>query len=1141
MTRLAIRLLGPFEVTLKGKPITSFETIKARALLAYLAAEAGSPHRREALAEMLWPDRPEGAARANLRHTLRALRLAIGDHQAQPPFLHTTRQAIALNPDADCWVDTHDFARSLAGVERREGPEAEALEQALSLYRGAFLEDLSLPDAALFEEWRILRREQLQRQVLDLLSRLVAGYERQGEYQRALAHAWRKVDLEPWDETAHRQVMRLLARSGRRAEALGQYEACRKVLANELGVEPETETTQLYEQIQLGELGPGAIMRAGDPMPVWNLPAAPTPFFGRTDELAALEGWLANPDTRLVTVTGPGGSGKTRLALEAGARVAEWDRQALADGLPLRFRHGVVFVPLAAVDSVEGLMPALADALGLRLQGGQEQLLEALRRKEILLILDNLEHLLAGVELLAEILRAAPGVQILDTSRERLQMQAECMLPLGGLFYPEQDFRPPLAEASDPDVWVAAYPALQLLVESARRVQPRFALAPEDLPVLLDLCRQVDGLPLALELAASWADTLSLSDILAEARRSLGFLQAEWRDAPERQRSIRAVFDVSWRRLDPAERVAFSQLSVFRGGFGREGAAQVIMGTAAAPRLLATLVRKSFLQHDPATNRYQVHELLRQYGSEKLNADPALETATRDQHSRYYCEQLGHAVEGSNDSELPSVWDAIQDDIENVRAACLRAATCWHPGRLAPAADALGWFYYLGYGHLQQGEITFRGMEEAMGASKAWPASETSDRARTLARILFWRATFRQLVAVDRETAKHLRRKCLALLDDPDLADEDCSVERAHIAYQTGYYWLYPDAGTARQHFAESFRLYQKASHKLGMGYALLGLGRAASYSGSQEEARKAMSQSISVHRAIGNRVGESEAMAEMGGLVAMKQFQFGEAEDLIRQGLSPAPEANRFGIAYGLGQLCGVQLRTGHFAEAETTALNAIAAWEDMGQRAWTVRTSGVLAEARLHRGAYPEARVLAEETISRAREIGYDNGVSQAQIVLGGVLLAEAALPQAYATLQNSLKALKQISDDPRDVHPSAWIGLAARGLDQRHEAWQHLATALEWASRHQEFRELMVTLAGIALLLVDVGQIERAVELYALASRYPFVANSCWFADVAGDTLAEVAATLPAERVAVLQERGRTRDLEATAAELLAELCE
>jgi hypothetical protein len=325
------------------------------------------------------------------------------------------------------------------------------------------------------------------------------------------------------------------------------------------------------------------------------------------------------------------------------------------------------------------------------------------------------------------------------------------------------------------------------------------------------------------------------------------------------------------------------------------------------------------------------------------------------------------------------------------------------------------------------------------------------------------------------------------------------------------------------------------------MGYALLGLGRAASFSGSPEEAREAVSQSISVHRATGNRVGESEAMGVLGGMVAAKQFRFREAEDLIRQGMSLAPETNRFGIAYGLGALCGVQLRTGHFAEAETTALDGIAAWEDLGLRTWTVRTSIVLVEARLHRGAYPEARVLAEETAYRARQIGWDLGVSKVQIVLGQVLLAEAALPQAYASLQESLKDLAQISDDPRDVHPSAWIGLVARGLEHRHEAWQHLATALDWASRHQEFRELMITLAGIALLLADEGQIERAVELYAMASRYPFVANSRWFEDVAGTQLAAVAATLPAERVAGLKESGRARDLEATAAELLTELCE
>jgi predicted ATPase len=826
------------------------------------------------------------------------------------------------------------------------------------------------------------------------------------------------------------------------------------------------------------------------------------------------------------------------LALEVGARLAERDRRALADQSPLAFTHGAVFVPLAAVDTVEGLVPALADALQLRLQGGQEQLLQSLRRKQILLILDNLEHLLAGVGLLADILRTGPGVRILATSRERLQLQGEHVLSLGGLTYPDHDFGPSSPEAADLDACLAAYPAFQLLVESARRVQPHFALASEDLPVLLAICRLVDGLPLALELAASWADALSLTDILAEARQSLGFLQAEWRDAPQRHRSMRAVFDVSWRRLSQTEQAAFSQLSVFRGGFSREAAAQVVMGPAATSRLLATLVRKSFLQRDLAKHRYQVHELLRQYGAEKLALDPAREAAARDQHSRYYCDLLDQQEIGSKGATLQTVMDAIQGDIENVRAACLWPATHGPSSRLVHAVNTLGWFYFLGYGNYQQAEITFRHLREALVAAETWPLSASAAAQRTMARILAWQSTFRSL-ASDPQTSKRLIRESLALLDSATLADEDTRLERADIAQQSGYVWLYPDPGTARQHFAESFRLYQEAGHTLGMAYALLGLGRAASYHGAQEEAREAMTQSISLHKDMGNQVGESETMAELGGLVAVKQFRFQEAEDLIQRNLSLAPETNRFGIAYGLGQLCGVQLRTGQFVEAETSSSDGIAIWEDLGMRPWTVRTSIVLARARLHMGAYHAARLLAEETVSLAQQVGWDRGVSYARIVLGEVALVEAAFAQAYATLQESLSDLMQISDDPRDVHPSAWLGLAAWGLEHRPEAWQHLVSALDWASRHQEFRELMVTLAGIALLLAEEGEAERAIELYALASRHPFVANSRWFEEVIGRHIAAAAATVPPQVAAMAQERGRSRDLAATVGELLTEL--
>ncbi len=647
----------------------------------------------------------------------------------------------------------------------------------------------------------------------------------------------------------------------------------------------------------------------------------------------------------------------------------------------------------------------------------------------------------------------------------------------------------------------------------------------------------MDGLPLALELAASWADALSLNDILVEARRSLSFWQVDWPDLPERQRSIRAVFDVSWRRLNPVEQAMFASLTVFRGGLTREAAGQVVAGAEMTLRLLAALVRKSFLQYDRMKDRYQIHELLRQYGAEKLARDPALEAAARDQHSQYYCDWPSQVEEGITGAERQAVWDAIQDDTENVQVACMWAATQGLPSRLGRAVDTLGWFYYLGYGNYQQGEFTFRRLREALVAAETWSVSAPAGAQRTMARVLAWEATMWSLLG-DKETSNRLIHESLALLDAPTLAGEDTRLERAHIAMQFGYGRAYADARTARQHFAKCVELYREIGHGLGMAYALLGLGRATTRLGAHGEAREAMTQSISLHRDIGNQIGQSEAMATLGAQVA-RQLRFQEGEDLIQQSLSLTPETNRFGIAYGLGVLGEVQLLTGRFAEVEATILECIAIFEDLGWRVWAVRRSIVLARARLHAGEYRAARILAEEVVSLAQDVGWGRGVSYAKLVLGEVALVEADYAQAYRMLQESLLGLKEFSDEPWDVDQSAWLGLAARGLERRPEAWQHFASALDWASRHRRFMELMVALAGIALLLTDEGQVERAVDLYALASRYPFVTKSRWFEDVVGRHIAAVAGTLPAELVAVLEERGRTRDLESTTTELRAEL--
>ena len=410
MRSLSLCLLGGFRAELNGTPVAGFESNKVRALLAYLAVEAGRAHQRSALAGLLWPDHPEELARTNLRHVLRQLRQTIPDADGDAPLLLTTQQTLQINPAAAYTLDVARFAELLAAcaackhVAPDECPNCmERHRQAAGLYRGPFLAGFDLHDSDIFDEWAVTQREQLHRQVLEVFFTLASFYERHEQYDLARQFAWRQIELEPWREESHRQLMRVLARSGQRTAALAQYAQCRTILADELGVEPDPETLALYEAIRAGtsfELRVVSSELPRDQVRTRNLELkthfedwgeAPTSayFYGRHAELSQLQQWLLLEQRRLVIVLGMGGMGKTTLVARAAKLVSDqfeivfWRSLLNAPPLTELLRESLRFLSGQQ-------LAKMPDSLGEQLT----LLFDYLRQYRCLLVLDNLESIL---------------------------------------------------------------------------------------------------------------------------------------------------------------------------------------------------------------------------------------------------------------------------------------------------------------------------------------------------------------------------------------------------------------------------------------------------------------------------------------------------------------------------------------------------------------------------------------------------------------------------------------------------------------------------------------------------------------------------------------------------------------------------
>ena len=654
MTRSKLQLFGPIRVESDEVNIPRFRSQRTMALLGYLVAEQRTVS-RDALAAFFWPDETQSKGRGSLRRELHNL------NQILPNCWKMDRQSVQFAPADQTAVDLFRFL---------EFEQTEQWTEAAGLVRGTFLEGLYLDDNLEFETWLLGERERWRQRAENVLTRVVELQTRQADYLAALDSARKLLQLTPWNEAMHRQVMLLLARTGQREAALKQYALCQATLQAELGVAVSAETTALYERI-----------KRNVPFTEHNLPAPPTPFIGRQEELSHLARWLDDPQVRLITITGLGGMGKTRLALEAATRYHP--------SLPTE----ICFIPLASVHSPDALVRSIASGINFQFSGQLEpevQLLGGLRRRALLLLLDSFEHLLDSAPLVSRILAASTGVRVLVTSRERLNIQGETVFAIQGLDYQAGD-----GEQSS---------AVHLFRQTTRRVQPAFKPTLSDISHIEQICRLVEGLPLAIELAASWMDVLPPDHILAEMEDSLSLLKSQSHDRPDRHLSMRAVFAHSWQMLNQAERTTLKKLSVFEGGFDRAAAGQVAGATLFR---LSRLVDKSLVSR-VGPDRYKMHELLRQFAAERQAANPEEQQQTLNQHCRYYATLLSQ-YELDSKTDFASISTNLlktQADFDNVLAAWSRARKAALILEISKLAYFLSLFYEF-FGFSREAQATF--------------------------------------------------------------------------------------------------------------------------------------------------------------------------------------------------------------------------------------------------------------------------------------------------------------------------------------------------------------------------------------------------------------------------------------------------